>query len=194
MRLATFNIESLDAGPHVEVPFETRAAVLRPILERLQADVLCLQEVNGQHVAGTPERQLLALDRLLGGTSYEAFARVATSGASGRGVAGLHNLVMLSRYAVRRHRDVRHDYVRVHLDRLDGADAPRIAAALAELEREASATLGREGFEGSGVEMLHALDLRYIGQQWDIRVPVGRIAASSWTSTFCGFGVSYHSP
>jgi endonuclease/exonuclease/phosphatase family metal-dependent hydrolase len=111
MRLATFNIENLDLGPDVDVPFETRAVVLRPMLERLDADVLCLQEVNGQHVPGVPERRLLALDRLLAGTRYAGFARVATAGASRHGVASVHNLVTLSRYPIRRHRDVRHDYV-----------------------------------------------------------------------------------
>jgi exonuclease III len=72
MRLATFNIESLDLAPETEVPFAARAVVLRPALERIAADVLCLQEVNGQHVAGAPERRLVTLDMLLQGTRYEA--------------------------------------------------------------------------------------------------------------------------
>ena len=63
MRLATFNLESLDLPPKAAVPIETRAAVLRPALERLEADILCLQEVNAQHVAGVKERRLVALDR-----------------------------------------------------------------------------------------------------------------------------------
>ena len=56
MRVATFNIESLDVGPKAHVDIETRVAVLRPVLERLAADVVCLQEVNGQRVAGQKER------------------------------------------------------------------------------------------------------------------------------------------
>jgi endonuclease/exonuclease/phosphatase family metal-dependent hydrolase len=111
MRLATFNIESLDLAPETEVPFEARAAALRPILERLAADILCLQEVNGQHVPGAPERRLVALDMLLQGTRYEAYQRAATSGPSGRGVASVHNLVTLSRYPIRRVREVRHEHV-----------------------------------------------------------------------------------
>jgi endonuclease/exonuclease/phosphatase family metal-dependent hydrolase len=112
VRLATYNIESLDLGAEGDVPFDTRAAVLRPILQRLDADILCLQEVNGQRVPGESGRRLLALERLLDGTRYAAFARAATAGVSGRGVAGLHNLVTLSRYPIRHHRDVRHDYVK----------------------------------------------------------------------------------
>jgi endonuclease/exonuclease/phosphatase family metal-dependent hydrolase len=117
MRLATFNIESLDLMPEAEVPLEARAAVLRPVLERMAADILCLQEVNGQHVAGAPERRLVALDRLLEGTRYEPYQRAATSGPSGRGVASVHNLVTLSRYPIRRQREVRHEHVQPLLHR-----------------------------------------------------------------------------
>jgi N-methylhydantoinase A len=73
------------------------------------------------------------------------------------------------------HADVRHDYVRVHLDRLDGADATRMVAIFAELETQARTTLAREGFGGQGLNLLRALDLRYIGQQWDITVPVAGV-------------------
>lgn len=111
MRLATFNIESLDLEPDATVPFEARAAVLRPALQRLAADVLCLQEVNGQHVPGAPERRLVALDRLLDGTRYEAYRRAVTCGPSGRGVSSVHNLVTLSRFPILQQREVRHDYV-----------------------------------------------------------------------------------
>jgi endonuclease/exonuclease/phosphatase family metal-dependent hydrolase len=111
MRLATFNIESLDLGPGVGTPLQARAAVLRPALERLAADVLCLQEVNGQHVPGVPERRLVALERLLQGTRYETYQRAATVGPSGLGVASVHNLVTLSRFPIQHHREVRHDRV-----------------------------------------------------------------------------------
>jgi len=111
MRLATFNIESLDLPTRSEPPFEARAAALRPALERLAADILCLQEVNGQHVPGAPERRLVALDLLLEGTRYAAYHRAATSGADGRGVASVHNLVTLSRFPILERREVRHAYM-----------------------------------------------------------------------------------
>jgi endonuclease/exonuclease/phosphatase family metal-dependent hydrolase len=117
MRLATFNIESLDVGRGVDVPFEARAAALRPALERLAADILCLQEVNGQHVAGAPERRLVALDMLLEGTRYQGYARAATTGPSGTGVNSVHNLVTLSRFPIRQARQVRHEYVAAPLHR-----------------------------------------------------------------------------
>jgi endonuclease/exonuclease/phosphatase family metal-dependent hydrolase len=112
MRLGTFNIENLDLVPNMAVPFEAREAALRPALERMAADILCLQEVNGQHVPGAPERRLVALERLLRGTRYETYHRVATLGPSGRGVASVHNLVTLSRFPIREHCDVRHEQVK----------------------------------------------------------------------------------
>ncbi|KAB2912365.1 MAG: endonuclease [Hyphomicrobiaceae bacterium] len=111
MRLATFNVESLDLPPKAPLPLETRAAVLRPALERLDADILCLQEVNGQHVQGSRERRLVALDRLLEGTRYEHYERAATSGPAGTGVADVHNLVTLSRFPFTARREIRHAHV-----------------------------------------------------------------------------------
>jgi endonuclease/exonuclease/phosphatase family metal-dependent hydrolase len=110
MRLATFNLESLDLGPKAHVEMATRAEVLRPALERVAADVLCLQEINGQHVPGEHDRRLLALDELLKGTRYAGFERAAAGGAS-RSIADVHNLVTLSRFPIIRVREVLHDFV-----------------------------------------------------------------------------------
>jgi endonuclease/exonuclease/phosphatase family metal-dependent hydrolase len=102
MRVATFNIESLDE------PLGERAALLRPALQRLDADVLCLQEVNGQHVAGRPDRVLSALDALLVGTRYAGYQRaVAITGT--HGPADVHNLVTLSRFPILRQQALLHD-------------------------------------------------------------------------------------
>ena len=66
-RIATFNIENLDEdkndrdGNIVRPTFSERAAVLRPAIERLRADIICFQEVHGQEREGKP-RDILALD------------------------------------------------------------------------------------------------------------------------------------
>ena len=58
MRIATFNLENLDgdlSNPETlkKAPsLATRIQILKPQLMRLRADVLCLQEVNGQDVQG----------------------------------------------------------------------------------------------------------------------------------------------
>jgi endonuclease/exonuclease/phosphatase family metal-dependent hydrolase len=111
MRLATFNLESLDLPPKAKVPLEVRAEVLRPALERLEADILCLQEVNAQHAAGSDQRSLAALDQLLAGTRYADYARVTTTAGKAHRVADVHNLVTLSRFPIRAHRELRHDLV-----------------------------------------------------------------------------------
>ena len=111
MRLATFNLENLDDRPGLDPPLEQRIAVLRPQILRLNADILCLQEVNGQRPAAGGPRQLLALDRLLEDTSYAGFHRVATTGAAGRGAADVHNLVILSRWPITERQQVHHDLV-----------------------------------------------------------------------------------
>ncbi|GAB4362520.1 MAG: endonuclease/exonuclease/phosphatase family protein [Kiloniellaceae bacterium] len=112
MRIATFNLESLDLAPDGEAAFQRRAAVLRPQLDALQADILCLQEVNGQHVRGRSERALTALTRLLAETRYDSHHLVA-SAAKGpkRGVADVHNLVILSRRPARESEALRHRLV-----------------------------------------------------------------------------------
>ncbi|CAO3449507.1 hypothetical protein [Azospirillum argentinense] len=107
IRIATFNLESLDdAG---DLSFEERAAVLRPQLERLDADILCLQEVNGQRDAKGQPRTLRALNRLLEGGPYADFHR--TSGGEGTKLADRHNLVLVSRWPILAARQYRHDLV-----------------------------------------------------------------------------------
>ncbi len=108
MRIASFNLESLEPVSPDGVTLDERVGVLRPQLERLAADVLCLQEVNAQRRAGERGRALDALDTLLAGTSYEGFARVATTGPGGDGPADVHNLVVLSRHPIVSHRELRH--------------------------------------------------------------------------------------
>lgn len=112
MRIATFNLENLDDRVGQDPPLSERIAVLRPQLMRLSADVLCLQEVNGQHPEGGGPRCLLALDRLLEDTAYAGFARVSTKGSSGDGgTADVHNLVILSRWPIVAQEQLQQDLV-----------------------------------------------------------------------------------
>ncbi len=117
LRIATFNLESLDDRPDVAPPLAARIAVLRPQLLRLKADVLCLQEVNGQRPPGGGPRQLLALERLLAETPYAGFHRISSSRVSGpdseaeRGADAVHNLVILSRHPFGSTEELRHHLV-----------------------------------------------------------------------------------
>ena len=117
LRIATFNLESLDDRPDVAPPLAARIAVLRPQLLRLEADVLCLQEVNGQRPTGGGPRQLLALERLLAETPYAGFHLISSSRVSGpdsvteRGADAVHNLVILSRTPIVAREELRHHLV-----------------------------------------------------------------------------------
>lgn len=110
LRIATFNLESLDDRART-IDFADRLAVLRPQMERLRADVVCLQEVNAQSRPGSRHRDLTALDRLVEGTEYARFHRLCSTNRGGERPADRHNLVILSRLPITGSRQVWHDLV-----------------------------------------------------------------------------------
>jgi endonuclease/exonuclease/phosphatase family metal-dependent hydrolase len=108
-RLATFNLESFDVSARDPAGFERRLAALRPLLLRLDADVLCLQEVNAQRVAPHEPRRFVALDRLLAGTGYATYHRAHTVDPAAGRPSDVHNLATLSRWPIAVSRQVFHD-------------------------------------------------------------------------------------
>ena len=111
-RLATFNLENLDSDrPRGGPTLEERIAVLRPQLQRLRADILCLQEVNAQKPDAKAPRVLTALDKLLDGTPYAAMNRHATGLEEKPGPADKHNLVILTRFEIAAAEQLRHQFV-----------------------------------------------------------------------------------
>ncbi|HXK54394.1 MAG TPA: endonuclease/exonuclease/phosphatase family protein [Hyphomicrobiales bacterium] len=111
MRLATFNLESLGSNAAGSAPLDERIAALKPQLERLDADILCLQEVNGQRPDNARPRDLIALRRLLDATIYRGHHMISTHGARKDAVSDLHNLVILSRYPITASEELRHRLV-----------------------------------------------------------------------------------
>ncbi|MGE5540255.1 MAG: endonuclease/exonuclease/phosphatase family protein [Gemmatimonas sp.] len=114
LRLATFNLENFGAPKHT-APLDARIAALRPMLLRLDADVLCLQEIDPQPPEGAGAkahpRSFRALDALLEGTPYERFHRAATKNRDGTDYADIHNIVVLSRWPIDDVRQLWHDLV-----------------------------------------------------------------------------------
>lgn len=108
MRIASFNLENFDDDPASPFTLLDRIAVMRPQLERLRADVLCLQEVNGQETNNQP-RALLALDQLLENTSYANFHRVSTLTENGEPYDE-RNLVILSRLPIVERKQIKHEF------------------------------------------------------------------------------------
>ena len=109
LRIATFNLENLDDKPGDKPTLAKRISVMRPQLLRLKADILCLQEVNGQEEKGKP-RRLLALNRLIKDTPYADYSMVSTKTKDGKQVYDERNLVILSRYEIVSHRQYKHEY------------------------------------------------------------------------------------
>jgi endonuclease/exonuclease/phosphatase family metal-dependent hydrolase len=98
VRIATFNLESLDDRPGAAPDFATRLPVLRARLLRLRADVLCLQEIAARHQNGKSlPRRLTALDALIADTPYAGYERVVSLARDGHGPLDVHNLAILSR-------------------------------------------------------------------------------------------------
>ena len=76
--IANINLENLDWSRAHEMEFVRRMAVLRPILNDLAADVICLQEVAAQKPPPQVGRRFLALDRLLCDTAYQSYYRTTS--------------------------------------------------------------------------------------------------------------------
>lgn len=97
LRIATFNLENLDDVAGDTPSLADRIAIMRPQLARINADVLCLQEVHSQGPAGS--RTLAALDALLQDTHYAAFNRSTTLTVGGE-LYDERNLVVLTRFNI----------------------------------------------------------------------------------------------
>jgi len=200
VRIGSFNLESLDdeteddravgdeSGGAEAAPFAARYAVLRPQLRRMAADILCLQEVHGQRdprVAGDEgpkaPRRLRALDRLLDGTPYADFHRVETVNRAGSGALDVHNLAILSRYPIRAHAQVWHDFVPPPVHgylTADPAASPGTAPAEQRWDRPILwATIGLPGGE-----RLHVVNL-HLRAPLAAAVPGQKAGAFAWRST-----------
>lgn len=153
-RVATFNLESLDDRA-ADGDFADRVAVLRPQLQRLRADVLCLQEVNAHARTKHGPRDLTALDRLVAGTEYQHFHRVVSLNRGGVHPADRHNLVILSRLPVIAQGQLWHDLVAAPSYRPATALPRPMEAAAVEWDRPILHAV----LEGPGGHRLHVVNL-----------------------------------
>lgn len=68
--------------------------------------------------------------------------------------------------------EFRHDYLTAYLTLAAHADVPRMEKEFARLEGEAAATLASEGIPPERMVFQRALDMRYLGQAYEITVPI----------------------
>jgi N-methylhydantoinase A len=68
--------------------------------------------------------------------------------------------------------DVRNDYVQTVVSKHADLDLDRVKAVVADLEAQAEAALDAEGFARDVQRMQRTADLRYVGQAFEVRVPM----------------------
>jgi endonuclease/exonuclease/phosphatase family metal-dependent hydrolase len=107
LRIATANLENLDDTAELKPPLAVRVPILRAELLRLDADVVCLQEIHSQQDPGGP-RDLCALDQVVAGTQYAGFNRVSTHPANAA-FYDVRNLAILSRFPIASSRQLMQD-------------------------------------------------------------------------------------
>lgn len=133
LRMATFNLENLGDVPGEEPSLKSRISLMRPQLLRMDADVLCLQEVHAQ--GGADSRELSALDELLEETPYADFHRAFTQVEDAEKPYAERNLVVLSRFPISSRKQYRNDSAPAPLYRPVTADPEEEEAEPVRWER-----------------------------------------------------------
>jgi len=68
--------------------------------------------------------------------------------------------------------DVRHDYVQTQISVSDKLDLERMNATYLDMETNATGQLRDEGLEDESIKLLRLADMRYLGQSYELSVPV----------------------
>jgi N-methylhydantoinase A len=68
--------------------------------------------------------------------------------------------------------DLKHEYSATLIRRTEGLDAAEVEQAFAGLEAHGREALGREGVADGQIEMVRAVDMRYVGQSYELTVPL----------------------
>ena len=131
LRIATFNVESLDEARGDGPCLEARIQVLAPQLQRADADILCLQEVNAQKPAKGRKRTLSALDALIEAAGLSGYHLAVSQNRAGTGPRDIHNLVTLSRFEINLTEQLWHDLVGEPRHRFVNGDEPGAEITLA---------------------------------------------------------------
>jgi predicted extracellular nuclease len=93
IRLATFNMQNLEDIAGQQPTLTQRINLMSPQLVRLDADILCLQEIAARKVGNTFD--LPVLDTFFAGTQYATYNRASASVGTGQ-----RSLVILSRFSI----------------------------------------------------------------------------------------------
>lgn len=111
MRIATFNLESLDETRGEGPGLDERIRVLASQIALANADVLCLQEIAAQKPGFGRKRVLRALETLMAATGLNGYHLAVSQNRAGTGPRDIHNLVTLSRFPIQSTEQLWHDLV-----------------------------------------------------------------------------------
>ena len=76
--------------------------------------------------------------------------------------------------------DLKHDYSRTLIQRVDQVDVDMVAIIYRELEVDGRESLEREGVNPEKITFLHQVDMRYVGQSYELTIPLseGKLGAA----------------
>jgi len=174
MRIATFNLENFDDEPGMQPDLAIRIQIMRPQLERIQADILCLQEVHSQKQNDI--RTLDALKVLLTGTAYETFNQCTTLTTANE-LYHERNIVIVSRYPILETTIIRDSSMARPSYQMATADPPDDQANPIGWERPilyAQLSLGQN-------VILHLLNM-HLKSKIASNIPGGKIDTYTWRS------------
>ncbi len=80
--------------------------------------------------------------------------------------------------------DVRHDYVRSEITPLEEADPARLRDLFSEMTRQGSDDLASAGFSAEDITFEAALDLRYLGQAYELEIQLGSFSRTDSHDVF----------
>ena len=185
LRIATFNLENFDETDPDERPsLDERIALMRPQIERLRADIVCFQEVNGQEREGEPPppppRALQALEALLEGTNLDGAELVSTRTQAGE-VFDQRNLVVASNLPVVSSAQIRNELVAAPEYRRLTANPPDTEARVIGIERPIQHVVIDVGEDAMQTELLHVINI-HLKSKRPTNIPGQMIDRFTWAT------------
>ena len=68
--------------------------------------------------------------------------------------------------------DLRHDYVQTVLRNLEEVEIPELNTLFNNMEQGATEQMYREGIDVKDIQIIRLLDVRYLGQAYDLQIPI----------------------
>ena len=171
-------------GGELKLDYDAAVAAVRSLAERLGIDVYetALGVISVAEAAMVRAMRVVSVQR---GYDPRDFALVAFGGAGPvhavalAGEMGIPRVIVPNRPGLASAMgllvtDLKHDYAVTRIGRIDHADVGAMEAAFALLEEDGRRILRDEGVEKSATRIERRVDVRYLGQSYELTLPVPR--------------------